>query len=81
MNGIRSEHRGCRSQRRTQPAGSRGRPSGEEALMNQWEFAERRKVGRGFHAVDVFFRKAPLLPLVGWMEEGGMDAEAPAGSP
>ena len=49
--------------------------------MNQWEFAERRKVGRGFHAVDVFFRKAPLLPLVGWMEEGGMDAEAPAGSP
>lgn len=70
--------------------GVRGKPSlgvAEEdllekrALMNQWEFAEHRKVRRGFHAVDVFFRKAPLLPLVGWMEEDGMDAEAPSRSP
>lgn len=50
----------------------------KRALMNQWEFCwGKQRSGENSHAVD----QLPLLPLVGWMEEGAINTEVPGSCP
>ena len=56
MNGKRrGEHGAVGARRRTQP----GVVLEKRALTDEWEFARYRKVGRGLHAVAIFFSERP----------------------